>query len=194
MRQVTVLTCTLGLLGGCLYQGDPGQIDAEASSVLGMDGLQVELIRYSTQCGSEEPPGLVAEVGDGMEYSAEAVKNLESSCPEGPNPGVEVYVENRAVLFDFSNVTEPGGFPAGEFEGYILDIVGNAEAPFMIAVAVDREVTTVDLDDIDLTHDLDRLEVNFAGIFFDSSSFLKIDLLLARGPVRADEADEVAGM
>ena len=64
----------------------------------------------------------------------------------------------------------------------------------MIAAAVDREVTTADLDDIDLTHDLDRLEVNFAGIFFDSSSFLKIDLLLARGPVRADEADEVAGM
>ncbi|MDH3201428.1 MAG: hypothetical protein OEM15_11105 [Myxococcales bacterium] len=184
-----VLTCVLGLLSGCLYAGDPGHIDAEAGPARGLEGAQVKLIRYSTQCGLVEPQGLVAEVGDGLEYSSEIVKELDLTCSDVPNPSVEVHIDDRAVMFDFSNVTGPGWFPAGEFEGYILDIVHTEDSPFLVAAVVDREVSTLDIDDRDLINDLDRLEVNLQGLQFDSNSFLKLDLYFLELPVPSGQAN-----
>lgn len=177
-----VFVSALGLLAGCLYMGDPGHIEADPSAVVSMEGVRVELIRHSTSCGSTESEGLIAEVGPWVEYSAEAVSALKANCDLAPRPGVEVHVDGNAVVFDFSNVAEPGRFPVGELEGYILDMVRTADAPVLIAALVDPEMTTLDVVQNDLSFDRDRLVVNLAGRDFDSSSFLRIDLYLDEAP------------
>lgn len=181
-----VLVSALGLLAGCLYSGDPGHIEADPSAVASMEGVRVELIRYSTGCDSAESQGLIVEVGPGVEYPAEAVRALKANCALVPNPGVEVHVEDRAVVFDFSNVAEPGRFPDGEFEGYILDMARTADAPLLLAALVDRQMTTLDVVQDDLSFDHDRLAVNLAGRTFDPNSFLRVALYLVEVPDRGD--------
>lgn len=182
-----VFVSALGLLAGCLYMGDPGYIHADPSAVVGMEGERLELIRHSTGCGSGESEGLVVEVGPWVEYSADAVSALKANCERAPHPGVEVHVDGNAVVFDFSNVAAPGRFPAGEFEGYILDMVATADAPVLIAALVDWKMTTMDLLQDDLTYDQNRLAVNLAGLSFDSNSFIRLELYLAEASEPTDE-------
>jgi len=185
-----VLVSALGPLTGCLYAGQPGRIQSDESALASMEGVRVELIRHSTGCGSGESEGLIVEVGPGCEYPADAVRSLKSNCSAAPHPGVEVHVDGSTVMFDFSNVAEPGRFPDGEFEGYILDIVRTADAPFLIDALVDGQMTTPDVVQGDLSVDLDRLAVNLAGLTFDSNSFLKVDLSLITIGADADSSDE----
>lgn len=186
-----VLVSALGPLSGCLYSGQPGRIESDASAVASMEGVRVELIRHSTGCGSVESPGLMVDVGPGCEYPAEAVRALKANCSTTPNPAVEVHVDGSTVLFDFSNVDQPGRFPEGEFEGYILDIVRTADAPFLVQALVDGQVTTPDVVQGDLSFELDRLAVNLAGTTFDSHSFLKVDLSLISLGDDEDSSDEM---
>ena len=158
-----------------------------------MDGVRVELIRHSTGCDSTESQGLIVEVGPWLEYSAEAVSELKANCSLALNPGVEVHVEDSSVVFDFSNVAEPGRFPDGEFEGYILDMVRTADAPVLVAALVDWQMTTLDVGQEDLSYDQDRLAVNFAGRAFDSNSFLRVDLYLT-GVSDSEEEDSSGAM
>jgi hypothetical protein len=182
-----VFASALGLTAGCLYMGDPGHIEADPSEVVGMEGERLELIRHSTGCGSGESEGLIVEVGPWVEYSADAVSALKANCDRAPHPGVEVHVDGNAVVFDFANVAAPGRFPAGEFEGYILDMVRTAGAPVLISALVDWKTTTMDLIRDDLTYDQDRLAVNLAGLSFDSNSFIRLELYLAEVSEPTDE-------
>lgn len=168
----------LGLLAGCLYMGDPGHLPADASVAASLEGVRVELIRHSTDCDSTESQGLIVEVGPGLEYPAGAVRALKANCSQVLNPGVEVHVEENAVVFDFSNVAEPGRFPDGEFEGYVLDIVHTADAPVLISALVDSHMSTLDIFEGDLSFDGGRVAVNLAGLSFDSNSVLSVDLYL----------------
>lgn len=176
-----ILLAAFGHLTGCLYAGDPGHRQVDRAEAASMEGVRIELIRHSTGCNAAESKGLIVEVGPGVEYPASAVRDLEANCSFVPHPGVEVHVEDNAVIFDFSNVTDPGQFPASAFEGYILDVVRTAGAPFLLAAFVDYETTTIDVIQDDLVFDYDRLEINLADRAFDSDSFLKIDLYLAKG-------------
>jgi hypothetical protein len=172
------LVSALGLVAGCLYMGDPGHLQVDASVAASMEGVRVELIRHSTSCDSTESQGLIVEVGPGLEYPAEMVRTLKANCSLIPNPGVEVHVDDSAVVFDFSNVAEPGRFPDGEFEGYILHIVRTADAPVLISALVDLQMSTLDVFEGDVSFDGDRLAVNLAGMTFDSNSLLRVDLYL----------------
>jgi len=182
-----VFVSALGLPVGCLYMGEPGHIEADPTAVVGMEGERLELIRHSTGCGSGESEGLIVEVGPWVEYSADAVSALKANCDLAPHPGVEVHVDGNAVVFDFANVAAPGRFPAGEFEGYILDMVRTAGAPLLISALVDWKTTTMDLIRDDLTYDQDRLAVNLAGLSFDSNSFIRLELYLAEVSEPTDE-------
>lgn len=175
-----VLVSALTLVSGCLYMADPGHVEVDPSAVGSMEGARVELIRHSTSCDSAESEGLIVEVGPWVEYSAEAVSALNTNCSLAPHPGVEVHVEEGALVFDFSNVEEPGTFPGAEFEGYILNMLGTDDAPILVAALIDRETTTLDIVQDDLNYDLDRLAVNLAGRDFDSSSFLRVQLYLTQ--------------
>jgi len=156
-----------------------------------MEGVRVELIRHSTGCDAIEAQGLFADVGPGLEFPAEEVRALKANCSVSPTPGVEVHVEGSAVIFDFSNIAEPGRFPDGECEGYIIDIVRTADAPFLIEALVDGQMSTPDLVQGDLSYEFDRLTVNLAGLAFDSNSLLKVDLSLISIGADEDSSDEM---
>lgn len=185
------LLSMLGPTAGCLDTGGSGHIQAGPSSAANMEGVRVELIRHSMGCDSVESQGLIVEVGPGLEYSAEAVRALKANCSLGPNPGIEVHVEDSSVVFDFSNVAEPGRFPDGEFEGYILDMVRTPEAPILIGALIDLQTSTLDAVQGDLSFDRDRLAVNMAGLAFDMNSFLRVDLYLLPS---GDDGDASDGM
>ncbi len=181
-----ILVSALGIPIGCLYAGDPGHVRVDPSLVATMEGVRVELIRHSTGCDAAESQGLIVEVGPWLEYPAEVVSKLKANCALAHSPGVEVHVEDSAVVFDFSNVEEPGRFPDGEFEGYILELVRSADAPFLVAALVDSKMSTLGIFQDDLSFDEDRLEINLAGHSFESSSVLKINLYLTQGSEPAD--------
>jgi hypothetical protein len=106
--------------------------------------------------------------------------NTAMPCPKGMAPDVEVYVEPTSVIFDFSNVSEPGRFADVDFEGFTVEIAASANRPIMFA-AIDTRMTNVELDAHAMTHDRGHLDVNLAGVAYDADSFVKIDLLL--GPL-----------
>ena len=173
-----VLLSAFGHLTGCLFLGDPGHVAADPDAAASMAGARIELIRHSSGCDSAESKGLIVEVGPGLEYSADAVRALEPNCNLAINPGIEVHIDDRAVILDFSNVEEHGHFPDNEFEGYVLDIVRTADAPFLGIALLDSQATTLDVVQGDLSFDRDRVAINLAGRDFDSNSFLKINLFL----------------
>ncbi|MBT8467464.1 MAG: hypothetical protein KJN97_01840 [Deltaproteobacteria bacterium] len=173
-----ILVSVLGLLSGCLYMGDPGHVRVDPSKAASMEGVEVELIRHSTRCDSAESQGLIVEVGPWVEYPAEVVRALKGNCALAHSPGIEVHIENDAVVFDFSNVEGPGRFHDGEFEGYILEFVRVADAPVLVAALVDSKTSTIQIFEDDLSFDQDRLQVNLAGQSFASSSLLRINLYL----------------
>jgi hypothetical protein len=182
LHKATIAACTLGALAGCgdahVFKLDPGDIDPDSAGSLaaGIDGADVELRRYSTGCHAAASEPLTAKVSDGTEFTADQVKSLAAPCPESPNPGVEVQVERRSLIFDFSNVEQPGRFPASEFEGYILDISRGQNAPLLVYAVIDHKLSNVDIDNEALSYDHDFLEVNFTGTRYDSTTFVKIDL------------------
>ena len=163
---------------GCLYGGDPGHIASDPDAVATLEGNQVELIRHSTSCDSADSEGLIVEVGPGLEYPADAVSGLKANCSLAAEPGVEVHIEDHAIVFDFSNITEPGSFADGEFEGYIVNIVNTGDAPLLAAAAVDWQETTMDVVQDDLSYDFEGVTINLANRAFDSNSLLKVDLFL----------------
>ncbi len=177
-KRAPLLAFVLLSSAGCLYSGDPGGIAPDPEMAATLSGARVQLIRHSTSCGTSEARGPVVEVGPGLEYPADAVAALKTRCTQGPSPGIEVHVEETAVVFDFSNVVASGRFPEGEFEGYIIDLLPGASAPFLLAAALDWGVTRAEMADDDLVYEPGRLAVNLAGRSFDSGTFLKVDLLL----------------
>ena len=171
-----VLGCGLGLLVGC-FSLDPGHIDrSEISDVTCIDGVEIKLLRYSTRCERPSTKSLVAEVGNQMEFSADQVRTLDAPCAESPSPGVEIHVEHASLIFDFSNVANPGRFPAADFEGYVIDILPGEGSAHLVRATVDPEANSLGMEDDDLRFDFDRLEVNFEDIAYDERGFVKINL------------------
>jgi len=180
-----VLGCALGLLVGC-FSLDPGHVDSiDPDSVTCIDGAEIELFRYSTRCERPSTKSLVAEIGDGMEFSADQVRTLDAPCAESPNPGVEIQVEHSSLIFDFSNVANPGRFPVADFEGYVLDILPGEDNAHLVRATVDSKANSLGMENADLRFDFDRLEVNFQGISYDEGGFVKIDLWFVPAAVMA---------
>jgi hypothetical protein len=50
----------------------------------------------------------------------------------------------------------------------------------LLAVTVDQEVSSLDVDGGDLEWDRSHIEVNFEGVAYDHQGLLKLDLLFAR--------------
>jgi len=180
-----VLGCALGLLVGCgdthVFSLDPGSVDPGPTDgvVACLDGAEIELIRYSTLCERASSKSLVAEIGDGMEFSADQVRALESPCAEGPSPGVEIHVEHSSLIFDFSNVTGPGRFPKADFEGYMIDVALNEDSALLLAATVDTEANSIGLENADISSDRRHIEVNFEDLSYDERGFVKIHLWFA---------------
>jgi hypothetical protein len=63
-----------------------------------------------------------------------------------------------------------------EFEGFELFIKRNCGYPAIVDVAVDRDVSNMDIPDDNVRTLFDRVEVNLTRTAYDPASFLKIDL------------------
>jgi hypothetical protein len=150
----------LGALSGC---GDAGlfsrnQMGGQAMGA-DLDAANVTVVPYSTRCGA----------------------NTAAPCTKHIDPAVEIYVDGHSLIFDFSNVVEPGTFPGDDFEGYMLEVAPDADSPIMGAV-VDAAATTLAIDMSNLAYDQGHLEVNFAGVSYGPGDFVKINLWV--GPIQ----------
>ena len=114
-------------------------------------------------------------------HSTRCDANAAAPCPKGMDPAVEIHVEGRSLILDFSNIAEPGSFADVEFEGYVLEMAPGADSP-ILAARVDTDATTLDVEDLHVSYDEGHVEVNFAGVSYDSDGFVKIDLLV--GPIK----------
>lgn len=185
-RVSRLLGAAFGLFAGCgdvdVYKINPGDIE---SSEVPTDhscfiGSAVELVRHSSTCEQTSQP-IAAEVHDGTLFSADQTEALQSPCADGPTPRFEVIFDesSRSIYLDFSQITQGDRFPASVFEGYVFEVVLEEPNGYLLAVEVDREMSTLDLDATDLDWDTAHIELNFEGVAYDPQSVLKLDLLFA---------------
>jgi hypothetical protein len=117
-------------------------------------------------------------VGTPMEFPGDNVAKLKSACSGGSEAAVSIDVEARSIIFDFSSVASSGVFTAADFNGYVLTDMADA-APELVGAILDRDVSTLQLDDDRLQTEPRVVRANFEGIRFDETGFVKIDLLFA---------------
>jgi hypothetical protein len=146
-----------------------------------------------TGCGDIQPAEDVgprsAEVGKTMDPRAVESKFASSSCPDDPEspciksqtPNVEVYVDGRCLILDFSNVATPGRFGEETFQGFVFEVDQSANSPILVAHA-NGDASTLDIESWRVSHGSDYVEINLAGLEYDSDDFIQIDLLI--GPLR----------
>lgn len=193
-KPVGVIVCMLGVLIGCgdvrAFKLDPGDMDSDSMSSLAtsLDGSEVHLLRRCTHCMEAVSEPLVAEIGDGVEFPVDKVSTLGSSCPGSPDPVIEVEVDHLHLILDFANIEEAARFPDADFDGYIFDVVGDEHGPILAYAWVDRQ-TNIDIDDRDLSIQEGRLEINFAGVAYDWSAFVQINLLFVDTAASVGEAE-----
>jgi len=157
--------------------GEPTRADL----LMDLEGSVVELARLSSRCTQERLESLVVLVGSHMEFPADTVPTLKSPCEGAPEVGIEIDVERRSVLYDFSNVLVAGRFPDADFEGFTLSDIAHAVASIRGA-RIDRDASTIELPDEAISFEAHSLLVNLADMEFDTESFLKIDLLFGGVP------------
>lgn len=157
--------------------GEPSR----AGLLADLEGSVVELARLSSRCTEERLDGLIVLVGSHMEFPAETVTTLNSRCAGALQVEIEIDLEGRSILYDFSNVVTAGRFPDADFEGFTLTEIFHVVAAFRGA-RIDRDASTMDLPDEAISVEAHSLLVNLADMEFDADSFLKIDLLLGPAP------------
>lgn len=180
-----ILIGGLGLGTGCgdsrVFQLNPGHIppDSSTEALACFDGAEVRLLRYSSRCARSSGMALVAEIGDGLEFTSKDVSQLEAPCSDEPTPGLEVHVDRASLIFDFSPIAKGGRFPRADFEGFVIDVVSEPHNSLLVAATVDTEESTIELDNADIAYGPKHIEVNFEGASYDDRDFVKIDLWFA---------------
>ncbi|MBT8451104.1 MAG: hypothetical protein KJO40_03945 [Deltaproteobacteria bacterium] len=167
-----------GLLGGCgdvdtfkLRPDSWGEIEPRAD----WQGALIELVHVTEPC-NETADGLRALVGDHMEFANCAIGAPKSRCAPSAEAALAIDVQPRSIIYDFSNVEGPGVFGRADFDGYVIaNLLG--VGPRIVAANIDRDATTLDLDDDDIVVDGDSVHANFEGHAFNASDFVKIDLV-----------------
>lgn len=109
----------------------------------------------------------------------------QETCNKSREPAVEVHVEAQGLILDFSNVEAPGQFADTDFAGYVVEVVPDAGMP-ILAARVDTGATTLDIGDDRVAYDESGIEINLAGLAYDSTTFIKIDVWAGQlNPLRA---------
>ena len=143
------------------------------------DWTYVQLVRATTPCDSEVQEELIVLACADVEFPGEHLAKLKSSCSGGTEAEVTIDIlDGQSIIYDFSSVTTKGTFTSASFNGYVFTELLGA-APELVGASVDGEVSTFELDDDALRVDGHALRVNFEGIQFDDTAFIKIDLVFA---------------
>lgn len=85
---------------------------------------------------------------------------------------VEIDAEGGAIIFDFSNVTEPGVLSTLQSGGFQLD--GK-----VLGVSIDVDLTDADSDALVIQSDRHGITINFDDLEYDDTTFIKIDVRFA---------------
>lgn len=141
-----------------------------------LDGSLIELARLSSRCSLEAGDHLVALVGSHMEFPGEDVTGLKSPCGGGPEVRVDIDLDGHRIVYDFAKVSAPGHFPDVEFEGFVVTDMFHT-VPDIRGVSIDRSLTTLLVPDTAVSFDAHSVSINLAGMDFDGSSFVKLDLV-----------------
>lgn len=150
----------------------------DTEALTSWEGTLLHLIRATPSCDLVTSQKLISPVGDHMEFPSEDVAGLKSACSNGPEAEVSIDVGGRSIVYDFSHAVAPRKFAAGGFNGYIFADILEA-APEVLRATVDRDATTLDLDDTAFRVDGHAVLANFQGMEFDESTFIKVDLTFA---------------
>lgn len=127
-----------------------------------MGGAQVELTLY-TGC-------------EGM-----GSENLDTRCSGIRSAEIEVFFDASSVVFDFSNAPKPGAISETGFEGYVLSIPETSRLPALLGATLDAGASNVDAERIQIESDDARVVVDFQGLEYDDTTFVKVDLEFAEG-------------
>mgnify|MGYP001819789025 FL=1 len=168
-----------------VFDLDPGTIDPHSIDPdhICFDGSEVELVRHSSACETISK-SLAGIIHDGLVFSAEEMQTLVLPCEDGPGPSIDVLFDmvNHSILLDFSNVEQADRFREADFDGYRFDITLHESNGLLLSLTIDRELTTLPLDDSDVSFGRGHVEVNLAGVPYDQESLLALNLLFARIP------------
>jgi hypothetical protein len=150
----------------------------DTESLTNLEGRLVRLVRATSLCDSGESEELLSLVGSHTEFPGEDVATLKSSCSGANEANVSIDLDAKSIIYDFSNVAGSGMFASADFNGYVFDTLARSCGEISSAT-VDRNLSNLALNDDDLVVDGHTLRANFAGLSFDETTFVKIDLVFA---------------
>jgi hypothetical protein len=181
-RSMCIVVASLTLVTAC---GDVESFNLRNSSwgetepYTNWDFTYVQLARATTPCDSEAQEKLIVLACADVEFPSEHLAKLKSSCSGGTEAEATIdIIDGRSIIYDFSSVTTKGTFTSASFNGYVFTELLGA-APELVGASVDGDVSTLELDEDALRVDGNVLRVNFEGIQFDDTAFVKIDLVFA---------------
>jgi hypothetical protein len=122
-----------------------------------MGGPQVELTMF-TSC-------------EGMDS-----KDLGTRCEGVRRAEIEVFFDGTSLVFDFSNAPASGAISDRGFEGYVLTKTEHSMLPALRDASIDRGLSTVDAEMIQIELDESSIAVDFRGLDYDDATFVKINL------------------
>ena len=142
------------------------------------NGTIIELIHETLPCDTGSAEGIRSIVGNHLEFEGLDVKGLKSECARDSEAAIAIDVQARSIIYDFANIESAGAFRPADFNGYVFRELTGA-APEVVGARLDHEVSTLDLGDDDVVFDGETIRVNFEGLAFDDTGFVKIDLVFA---------------
>lgn len=154
---------------------------ADRSPLSTLNGAIVQLEHVSSRCDDGVSDGLIALVGSDMEFPGESVVEIEPPCVDGRAVPLDVDVEGRSIVYDFCNVAGAGTFPQAEFEGFVVTDTFHLVAPIR-SVTIDRDKSTMNVSDAAISFDEHTVWVNLAGLEYDETCRVKLDLVLETDP------------
>lgn len=154
---------------------------ADGSPLSTLNGAIVQLEHVSSRCDDGVSDGLIALVGSDMEFPGESVVEIEPPCVDGRAVPLDVDVEGRSIVYDFCNVAGAGTFPQAEFEGFVVTDTFHLVAPIR-SVTIDRDKSTMNVSDAAISFDEHTVWVNLAGLEYDETCRVKLDLVLETDP------------
>lgn len=149
---------------------------AERAPTENWAGTYVELVRSSSACDPGDEGRMIVSVGTQIEFPGESVAELKSACSGNADAEVSIDIEGRSIVYDFSSVSQGGAYTSARFNGYVFTELAGV-APRLLHAMLDREASTVELNDEALRVEEHELHANFEGVEFRPSDFVKIDLV-----------------
>lgn len=119
--------------------------------------------------------GRTVTVGEGVEFGLE---------PEGLTGGLEivpVQVEIGPTRVELTYPTATGQFWTAAFNGYVLRF--ETDCALFTSWSIDRDFTTLPVRDADIFADKGALYINVAGLDYDATARLAVDLEVADCPL-----------